>query len=211
MLTNPEDVQVAIRALKVGKALGPNVIPNRALKHLQMLAVLLLIHIFNAILCTHNFPPVWKHARVISILKQRKDPAQPSSYRPIRLLDTIGKLFENILPTRILHQVGECGLLKDEHFGFRPGHSTSLQLARLEERITRNIDEKKLTGAVSLDVAKVFDIVCIDGLLYNLTILHFPSYLVHINSSYIRGRTFDASFLTATSSRRGMRAGVAHG
>ena len=33
-LTNPEEVQKAIRGLKVSKAPGPNGIPNRALKHL---------------------------------------------------------------------------------------------------------------------------------------------------------------------------------
>jgi hypothetical protein len=61
------------------------------------------------------------------------------------------------------------------------------------------------------DVAKAFDTVWIDGLLYKLTLLNFPSYIVHTISSYLRGRTFEASFQTATSSRRGMRAGVAQG
>ena len=62
-LTNPDEVREAIRGLKVGKDPGPNGIPNRALKHLPMRAVLLLVQIFKAILCTHHFPPVWKHAR----------------------------------------------------------------------------------------------------------------------------------------------------
>ena len=136
--TDPDDVQNAIRGLRLGKAPDPNDIPNRALKHLPTRAVLLFVHIFNAILRIHHFPPVWKHARVISILNRGKNPAQLSSYRPISLLDTIGKVFEKILLTRILHQVGECGLLRDEQFGFRPGLSKSLQLARLVERITRN-------------------------------------------------------------------------
>ena len=60
-------------------------------------------------------------------------------------------------------------------------------------------------------MAKVFDTVWIDGLLYKLTFLNFSSYLVHTISSYLRGRTFEASFKTATSSRRGMWAGVAQG
>ena len=93
---------------------------------------------------------------MISILKSGKDPALPSSYRPISLLDTIGKLYENILLARILHVVNELGLLRDEEFGFRPRHSTSLQLGSLVERITRNFGEKRLTGAVFLDVAKAF-------------------------------------------------------
>ena len=120
-LTNPEEFREAIRGLKVGKAPGPNDIPNRALKHLPMQALLLLVQIFNAILGTHHFSPIWKHAGVISILKPGKDSAQPSSYRPISLLDTIGKLFEKILLTRILYEVGERGLLRAKSLGFDPG------------------------------------------------------------------------------------------
>jgi hypothetical protein len=210
-LTDPDEVQEAIRGLKIGKAPGPNGIPNRALKHLPMRAVSLLVQIFNAVLRTHHFPPVWKHARVISILKPGKDPAQPSSYQRISLLDMIGKLFEKILLTRILYEVGEHGLPWDKQFGFRPRHSTSLQLARLVERITRNFGGKRLTGVVFLDMAKVFDAVWIDGLLYKLVILNFLSYLVHTVSSYVRGLTFEASFLAATSSRRVMQARVAQG
>jgi len=46
--------------------------------------------------------------------------------------------------------------MRDEHFGFKSRHSTSLQLARLVERITRNLGKKRLTGADFLDVAKAF-------------------------------------------------------
>jgi hypothetical protein len=101
--------------------------------------------------------------------------------------------------------------MRAEQCGFRPKHSTSLQLACLVERIARNFGEKRLTGAVFLDVAKAFDTVWIDGLPYRPALLNFPSYLVHTISSYLRGRTFEASFQTATSSRRGLRAGVAQG
>jgi hypothetical protein len=102
---------------------------------------------------------------MIFILKPRKDPALPSSYRPIILLDTIGKLFEKIILSRILHEVNVRGLMRDEQFGFRPKHSMSLPLTRLVERITRNFGEGGLTGAVFLDVAKAFDTFWIDGLL----------------------------------------------
>ena len=153
---------------------------------------------------------MWKHARVISIIKPGKDPALLSSYRHISLFDTIGKLFEKILLARILHVVSERGLMRDDQFGFRPRHSTSLQLARLFQRITRNFGEKRFNGPVFLDVAKAFDTVWIDDLLYKLTLLNFPSSIVYTMSSYLRGRSFGASFQMATSSR-GMQAGVAQG
>jgi hypothetical protein len=133
MLTNPMEVQDAIWGLKFGKAPAPNGLPNRALKILPQHATCSLVALFNAALRAQYFPPVWKHARVISILKPGKDPSLPSSYRPISLLDMMGKLFERLLRSRILSEVSGRGLLRDEQFGFRPKHRTNLQLARLVE------------------------------------------------------------------------------
>jgi hypothetical protein len=152
-----------------------------------------------------------EHADVVSILKPGKDPMLPSSYRSIGLLDTVGKLFEKVLLTRVLREVNERGLLRDEQFGFRPRHRTALQLARLVGRVNRNLDERTLTGAVFLDVAKVFDTVWVEGLLYQLTILNFPSYLVKTLCPYLHHRTFQTSFKSATPTCRILRAGVAQG
>jgi hypothetical protein len=101
--------------------------------------------------------------------------------------------------------------LRDEQFEFRPKHSTALHLARLAERVSRNLDEKRLRGAAFLDVAKAFDTVWIDGLLYKLKFLDFPSSLVKTISSYMKSRTFGASFQTATSTIRRMRSGLPQG
>jgi hypothetical protein len=59
--------------------------------------------------------------------------------------------------------------------GFDP---RTAQHCSLVERVNRNIDERRLTGVASLDVAKAFDTVWVRGLLYKLTVLNFPSYLV---------------------------------
>ena len=140
-LTTPDEVHEAIKGLKVSKAPGPNGFTNRALKHLPKRAVSFLAHILNAVFRIHHFPQTWKHARMISILNPGKDPALPSSYRPISLWDTIGKLFEKILLARILYVVKKRRQLRDEQFGFRPRHSTSLELGRLVEKITTNFGE----------------------------------------------------------------------
>jgi len=57
-LTNPEEVQEAIRNLKVSKAPSSNDIPNRAWKHFPQRAVSLLVQIFNASLLIHHFPTI---------------------------------------------------------------------------------------------------------------------------------------------------------
>jgi hypothetical protein len=61
------------------------------------------------------------------------------------------------------------------------------------ERITRNFVEKRVTGALFLDVAKAFHTVWIDGL-YKVTLLNFPSHIVHTISSYLRSRTFEGPY-----------------
>jgi hypothetical protein len=203
MLTDCADVQEAIVVFKINKASGPDGIPNRALKHLPQI-VILLLHAWY-------FPPVWKHARIISILERGKDPVQPSSYRPISLLHTIGKVSVKNLLSKILSEVSGLGLLRDEKFCFRPKHCTSLQLARLVERVSRNLGERRPTKAVLLDVSKAFDILWFDGLAYKLMAHRFPSYPVKTMQFYLRSRTFEASIQAATSSRRCMRAGVAQG
>jgi hypothetical protein len=60
-------------------------------------------------------------------------------------------------------------------------------------------------------VAKAFDTVLVDGLFFKLSALNFPSYLVKTVSFYLHNRTVEGSFQTATSTRRGMRCGVAKG
>ena len=78
---------------------------------------------------------------MISIHRPGQNLALPSSYRPISLFDRIGKLFEKVLLARTLHELSVRGLIRDEQFGFRPRHTTSLQVARIVEIITRNITE----------------------------------------------------------------------
>ena len=64
-----------------------------------------------------------------------------------------------------------------------------------------------LTGSHFLIGTKSFDNALIDGL-YKLTLLNVPCYIIHSNSSYLKDRTFEPSFQTATSSRRGLWAVV---
>ena len=55
-LTNPTEVQDAIWGLKVSNAPGPDSILNRALKHLPLSVVSLLVILFKAISQTQYFP-----------------------------------------------------------------------------------------------------------------------------------------------------------
>jgi hypothetical protein len=66
-LTSPSEVLQAMKCLKFVKAPGPNVIPNRVLRHLPKRAMIFLTKVFNAVLRRQYFPSAWKHARMVSI------------------------------------------------------------------------------------------------------------------------------------------------
>jgi hypothetical protein len=108
-------------------------------------------------------------------------------------------------------EVNERGLLSDEQFGYRPRVSTTLQLGCLVESVNRSFGKRRLTGAVFLDVTKAFDTVWVEGLLYKLAVLNFPSYLVKPIPSYLQCRTLQATFQSATTTCCSMWPGVAQG
>ena len=54
-----------------------------------------LLKLYNKIWVTGNFPTAWRHAIILPVLKQGKDPKNPTSYRPISLTSTLCKICEN--------------------------------------------------------------------------------------------------------------------
>ena len=64
-LTNSDEVHQAIMGLKLGKAPGPDGLPNRTLKHLPLRAISRLVTLFNSILTIQYFPAEWKHESLL--------------------------------------------------------------------------------------------------------------------------------------------------
>jgi hypothetical protein len=92
-------------------------------------------------------------------------------------------LLEKIILSRISSEVSGRGSLRVNQFGFRPKHSSFLQLAHLVEREIRNFGMKRLTGAIFPDMAKAFDTVSVGGLIFVLTVLNIPSWVGKLMSS----------------------------
>ncbi|CAD6225560.1 GSCOCG00011830001-RA-CDS, partial [Cotesia congregata] len=69
-----------------------------------------------------TFPRKWKQQRLVLLPKGKKPPDQPSSYRPLCMIDTAAKILERIIHRRIEAVVDP--LLADNQYGFRKGRST---------------------------------------------------------------------------------------
>jgi hypothetical protein len=106
-LTNTDESLEGIMDLMFGKAPRPNGILNTAVKDLTRASGI------APRLYIQRYPP---QPSLSSSFDTRSSDPHPktgewsrtaSSYRPISLMDTIGKLFEKILLSRILYEVGK--------------------------------------------------------------------------------------------------------
>ena len=96
------------------------------LKHLHCSGMYFLHHIFNLSWSLHSFH--LKDVCIIPIHKMGKPLDSPASIRPIFLTSCVSKLFEEIIPSRLLFFLESDSILSPRQAGFRPGTSTLNQI-----------------------------------------------------------------------------------
>ena len=81
-------------------------------------------------------PREFKKAKTIVLRKPKKeDYTEPKSYRPIALLDTMGKALEGIVAKRLSDYAENGNMLPVEQMGARRGRSTETALETIVETI----------------------------------------------------------------------------
>ena len=193
-LFNMDELALMASRLPRGKAPGPDYVPNEVVTELARARPAMLLDLFNNCLVTSIFPARWKVARLVLLHKGNTKPqAEPSSYRPLSLLDGVGKLFERLILCRLnAHLDAEDGL-SNLQFGFRRGRSTCDALRCVIEQAERAARgparNRHLCAVVAIDVKNAFNSapwLRIDAALQKRG---FPGYLVRLLRSYMGGRT----------------------
>jgi hypothetical protein len=164
-------------------------------------------HLFNHCLWLSHFPKSWKEAKVITLPKLSKDSKFPQNLRPISLMSTTGKLFEEVIHNIVQKYIKEISLLNASQFVFRERHRTSLQCMRQTDHVTLNFNNNMSTVAVFLAIEKAFDNTRHSGLLSNLPKLEFSTSLIKLISSFLSQRKFIVSAEGEMSSLREMGVG----
>lgn len=206
-----EEIKQTIHRLRNSKAPGHDGIANVMIKNLPGSAIENLAKLFNSCLTNSYFPDHFKIASVKAIPKPGKDLRIPSNYRPISLLSCVGKLFEKLIHARLLTHINDNNLLKPEQFGFRQQHSTVHQLKRVTNSIQRNKTARKTTCMIFLDIEKAFDTIWHDGLIFKLSKLDTPLYLIKIIQSFLTDRKFMVKVNGIHSSTKNVLAGAPQG
>ena len=133
------------------------------------------------------FPSVFKTGKVSPIYK-KDNKALIENYRPVSILPIFGKIFERIIYNRLYNFLTSKGVLQDEQFGFRKGHSTSAALNYSVRQIEEALNKKKHVLGIFIDLSKAFDTIDHQILLQKLENYGIRGNALNLLSSYLSNR-----------------------
>ena len=96
-----QELMLAVRQLKSGKAQGPDNIPPEFLIHCGPRCIEWLRGFYSNCLSNMTVPKIWRKATVIAIPKPNKPTDDPKNYRPISLRCVPFKLLARLLLVRL--------------------------------------------------------------------------------------------------------------
>ncbi|KAL4121985.1 hypothetical protein QTP88_014400 [Uroleucon formosanum] len=211
-----EEARLVVSRLSMGKATGLDGIPNEMLSLIANRSSNIFVKMYNRCLSESVFPVRWKRARLLLLHKGPDKPvSNPSSFRPLCMLDTTGKLFERILLLRLNEHLERAGGLNTNQFGFRRGCSTEdainkvLDLARWANHGPSKNQE--LCVLVALDVQNAFNSAPWKHVDEALRRRGVPRYLLKILRSYMEDRTITIRTSDGNSTDKPVTGGVPQG
>lgn len=121
----PQELSSALSALSPRKAAGPDLVPYEFLLSMPSSSSVVLLDLYNRSWAEGVFPGAWKESVLLPFPKPGKDLSSPSGYRPIVLLQCVGKLMERLVCARLQWWAESRGALLEEQCGFRPGRGST--------------------------------------------------------------------------------------
>ena len=110
-------------------------------------------------------------------------------FRPISLLDSGGKVLENLLINRINRHVFSRGHMNENQFGFRPQKSTVDAAMAIKSFVQESLDAGEVIALISFDVQEAFDAAWWPGVLSELKDCKCLKNLYKLTMSYFTKRT----------------------
>ena len=147
---------------KITKFLPSNKVPDidkvgaKILKNSLLVTLLILTNILNNSFAACAFPRAWKISEVTPILKSG-DFYDQSNTRPISLLPILSKVCEKLAYKQFVNYLNCNSKIAKQQSGNRQFHSTETALLHFTDEILKNMDEKKVSLVVLLDMLQAFD------------------------------------------------------
>lgn len=196
------------------KAPDVNGVTNRALRHFIEIAATQKRSLFERCYREGIQPAHFKRSITIILRKPgKKDYSEPKSYRPIALLDTLGKTLESIISKRLRYAVEKHGMLSDTQMGARKHRSVNTALQLITEKIHTiwSGNKKRIASLLSLDVSGAFDNVSHIRLLHNMRRRRAPEPILKWVEDFLKDRRTSLTVGSYTQAERGAMMGIPQG
>ena len=208
-LTTPAEVKAALFRCRNKKAPGPDTIKADAMKLAGPAFVAALTKIINYTLSTGRYPARWKEGDCIFLHKTGKPYREASSYRPITLLNIMGKVCERVMHSRV---VEECDhIIPAYQHGFKRQRGTATQLLRMGAFITDALDNSNSVAMISTDLSKAFDSINHRRLTHKLRAANIPNNIIKLLEDYLADRRVRGRFRTVAGTEQRVPHGVPQG
>ncbi|KAG5869291.1 hypothetical protein JTB14_028630 [Gonioctena quinquepunctata] len=149
------EIEECLCTMKKKKAPGPDNITTEVLLALKEKLIPALCVLYNECLRRGIIPKVFKQSEIVIISKgEDKDPSKAKSYRPICLLNSMGKLQEKLLCKRLKEHRKTIGVHPDQ-YGYRSGRSTEDAINKAPGIVDES--ENKYVVAIFIDISGAFD------------------------------------------------------
>ena len=148
---------------------------------------------------------VWPHqlkSSISCIIPKPKKPVYdvPKAFRPIALLNTIGKLLTKVITKRLQFEAQEHSLFHEGQFGGISRHSTTDVGLVLMDLITENRDCGLHTTVLTLDITQFFPSMSHEVICALLTKLGFNSKIVRFLAAFLQDRSTTYTWDSITTS-----------
>ena len=153
-----EEINSCINNLKNRSAAGLDGINPKFIKMSKVCLAPFLATFFNKCIAQSVFPENFKTA-VVTPIPKTTTPRSMNDFRPISLLPILSKIFEKIIAKKMMKFMNKNNILTDSQFGFRTNNSTELAVTSIYDKLLQNLDDKKVTCSIFLDLKKAFDSV----------------------------------------------------
>lgn len=184
------ETSIVLARLAKNKASGPDRIPNEVLTLCEPFLREKLTCLLNCCIRLEFFPSAWRTATTTIIRKfGKKDYTVPGAYRPIALLNTLGKVFESILADRLTFWAETTGILPEGHMGGRRGKCGEDAMMALTMWVRRKWREGKVVNALFLDVKSAYPSVHPERMVHSLRRKGCPTYLWKMIAAFLRERS----------------------
>ncbi|TFY52504.1 hypothetical protein EVJ58_g9980 [Rhodofomes roseus] len=190
-----EQIADACHRLKEFKAAGPDGIPNEVYKRCADLLIPYLGPLFRATFDLHHYPDQWKQSITVVLRKPgRSDYSVAKSYRPIALMNCMGKILSSCVTETVEFELEKLGLFPKHHFGGRAGRTTTDSLHLLTKTVYDAWRTKKVVSILFLDVEAAFPSAIPERLFHEMRKLGIPETVVGWLRRKLQGRQTRLSF-----------------